>query len=291
MTKVANRPSPFKPAPARAPAVTRAIGILKVLGESSHPLGVNAIARAIDVVPSSCLHILRALAEEGMVHVDVRTKQYSLGLGLLMLARDMAGRSQFARAVQPELERLARDHSVTATAVEMDARERLVVVALAQAPTLWRLQVGLGARVPAFISATGRCVAAYSGLDNAALASRFSRLKWHNPPEFETWLADVELARRTGIAVDIGQYTAGLTVVAALLPPQGGERQSVSVVGLSDQISSRDLARLKRATRAAALRVAGSLDPNPNVLRVGPLTKRSSIGSDPNPDRLAGRAG
>ena len=135
MTKDANRPVPHKPAPARAPAVTRAIGILKVLGESSHPLGVNAIARAIGVVPSSCLHILRALVEEGMVHVDVRTKQYSLGLGLLMLARDMTGRSQFARAVQPELERIAREFPVTATAVEMDARERLVVVAPTRIPS------------------------------------------------------------------------------------------------------------------------------------------------------------
>ncbi|MEY3663893.1 MAG: transcriptional regulator, IclR family [Pseudomonadota bacterium] len=261
MTTDDKRSPPGKRAPARAPAVTRAISILKVLGESSHPLGVNAIARAIGVVPSSCLHILRALVEEGMVHVDIRTKQYSLGLGLLMLARDMTGRSQFARAVQPELERIAREFPVTATAVEMDSRERLVVVALAQAPTLWRLQVGLGARVPAFISATGRCVAAYSGLDNAALASRFSRLKWDTPPEFETWLAEVELARRTGIAVDIGQYTAGLTVVAGMLPPLGDERQSISVVGLSDQISSRELARLKRAVRSAALRVSGLLSP------------------------------
>jgi DNA-binding IclR family transcriptional regulator len=106
-------------------------------------------------------------------------------------------------------------------------------------------------------------VAAYSGWDTAALATRFTRLKWDNPPEFETWLAEVELARRTGIAVDVGNYTAGLTVVAAMLPPVGDERHSVSVVGLSDQISSRDLARLKRATRAAALRVAGRLESDP----------------------------
>lgn len=266
MTKDAERSASRTSAPARAPAVSRAIGILKVLGESHQPLGVNAIARAIDAVPSSCLHILRALVEEDMVHVDLRTKQYSLGLGLLKLARDMTGRSPFARAVQPELERIAREFPVTATAVELDRRDRLVVVALAQAPTLWRLQVGLGARVPALISATGRCVAAFSGLDNAALASRFSRLKWDNPPEFETWLAEVDLARRTGIAVDVGQYTAGLTVVAAMLPPQGDERQSISVVGLSEQLSSRALARLKRASRAAALRVAGMLAPHPSVL-------------------------
>ena len=44
--------------------------MLKLLGRSKYPLGVNAIARALKVVPSSCLHILRALAAEGLVKAD-----------------------------------------------------------------------------------------------------------------------------------------------------------------------------------------------------------------------------
>src|SRR5207253_5995145 len=41
------------------PAVRRAVAILRLLGKSETALGVNAIARALGLVPSTCLHILR----------------------------------------------------------------------------------------------------------------------------------------------------------------------------------------------------------------------------------------
>ena len=83
MAKSTDTPSPPAAPNHQAPAVARAIGVLKLLARERQPMGVNAIARGLDVVPSSCLHILRALAEDGLVQVDPRSKQYSLGLGLL----------------------------------------------------------------------------------------------------------------------------------------------------------------------------------------------------------------
>src|SRR6185312_13270609 len=41
------------------PAVTRAVAILRLLGLSEEALGVHAIARALTLIPSTCLHILR----------------------------------------------------------------------------------------------------------------------------------------------------------------------------------------------------------------------------------------
>ena len=52
------------------PAVTRAIAILRLLGRSRTPMGVKAIAQALGLVPSTCLHILRALVSEQLVKVD-----------------------------------------------------------------------------------------------------------------------------------------------------------------------------------------------------------------------------
>src|SRR5262245_50759090 len=81
--------APARPAPARVrqvPAVTRAVAILRHLGRSGEPLGVHAIARAVGIVPSTCLHILRALAAEEFVAVDPETKRYRVGAGLLSIA-------------------------------------------------------------------------------------------------------------------------------------------------------------------------------------------------------------
>ena len=69
------------------PAVTRAAAILRLLGRHRAPMGVKAIADALGLVPSTALHILRALVAEELVRVDPLTKQYTLGPGLLSLAR------------------------------------------------------------------------------------------------------------------------------------------------------------------------------------------------------------
>ena len=47
------------------PAVTRAVAILRLLGRGEEALGVHAIARALTLIPSTCLHILRVLVAEG----------------------------------------------------------------------------------------------------------------------------------------------------------------------------------------------------------------------------------
>src|SRR3990172_10262009 len=49
------------------PAVTRAVAILRLLGRSEESLGVHAIARALGLVPSTCLHILRVFVAEALV--------------------------------------------------------------------------------------------------------------------------------------------------------------------------------------------------------------------------------
>ena len=71
----------------RAPAIARAAAILRLLGKSEAPLGVNAIARELGLVPSTCLYVLRALADEELVAFDPDTKRYRLEAGVLTLPR------------------------------------------------------------------------------------------------------------------------------------------------------------------------------------------------------------
>ncbi|MBM0204693.1 helix-turn-helix domain-containing protein [Micromonospora sp. STR1s_5] len=78
------------------PAVTRAASILRVLARSEAPLGVQAIARELKLVPSTCLHILRALVAEELVAFDPDTKRYRLDVGILSLARHLLKKGGFA---------------------------------------------------------------------------------------------------------------------------------------------------------------------------------------------------
>src|SRR6202045_1424231 len=71
----------------KAPAISRAAAVLRLLGKSDAPLGVHSIARELGLVPSTCLHVLRALVAEEFVSLDPDTKRYSLEAGVLTLAR------------------------------------------------------------------------------------------------------------------------------------------------------------------------------------------------------------
>ena len=177
-------------------------------------MGVKAISQALGLVPSTGLHILRVLVAEEMVKVDAAEQGYSLGMGMLSLARTALQGSDFATLVQPRIDELSRRYAVTAIGVELPNLDHMIVVALSQTQAPVRLHVDIGSRFPALISATGRCVAAFTGQPPAEIDKRFRALRWHNAPSHETWRKEVDAARRHGFSIDRGNYIAGVTVVA-----------------------------------------------------------------------------
>lgn len=241
------------------PAVSRAIAILRLLGRVRAPLGVKAIARELDLVPSTALHILRALVADGLVRVDA-TKRYSLGTGMLSLARAVLETSGFANLVQPELDRLSKDHAVTAIGVETSGVEHMVVLALSRARTPIRLHVDVGSRFPALISATGRCVAAFSGRPLAELKPRFDALRWQSAPPWKAWCAEVETVRRQGHAIDRGNYIAGITIVAVpVLDSRERVTHTLVCIGLTGQLARAPLTALARDMRETARSLSANL--------------------------------
>ncbi|HJM91488.1 MAG: IclR family transcriptional regulator [Alphaproteobacteria bacterium] len=245
-----NDPQPA--APARpVTAVSRAATILRYLGRSQEPLGVSRIARDLELIPSTALNILRTLVHEDLVVFEPNTKRYSLGIGILGIARDMLGGSDFVQAMQSHLENIAATFDVAAIAVELDSHEHMVVVALARPRLNLSIHVNIGSQFPALISATGRCVAAQRGWDRQRLARSFEALRWQNPPAFETWLDEIEAARRDGYAIDDGNYIRGIVIIAAPISQSAGApSRAVVAVGLAAQLDDGQRQALARRLRA-----------------------------------------
>lgn len=230
------------------PAVTRAISILRLLARSSNPQGVNPIARELGLVPSTCLHILRALQDEGLVEFDNETKRYTIGVGILPLARAALQKNTFSAVVQPRLSDLSQRFGVTAIATQLSEPGQMVVVALSQSPLPFRLQVDLGSRFPLLISATGRLFAAFGQFDAARLELEFKKLVWDHPPSFESWLSEIEEARVRGYAVDQGSYISGVTVVAVPIFNARKEMvRSLVAIGITERLVAAQIPELANA--------------------------------------------
>jgi DNA-binding IclR family transcriptional regulator len=237
----------------KAPAISRAAAVLRLLGKSDAPLGVQSIARELGLVPSTCLHVLRALVAEEFVSFDPATKRYSLEAGVLTLARHWLRRNQFSHLAQPVLDRIGQKYDVTMLGVHIVGLDHIIVVAVSQSGPNFQLSAQIGSRFPALISATGRCIAAFGDHSPGELQARFKTLRWDEPPSFEDWQAQVKQTRVQGFAVDAGNYLSGVTVIAA---PVWKSRATLShaivAIGIGSALRRAGLAALQSELRSAA---------------------------------------
>jgi DNA-binding IclR family transcriptional regulator len=244
----------------KAPAISRAAAVLRLLGKSDAPLGLQPISRELGLVPSTCLYVLRALVAEELVAFDPDTKRYTLEAGVLTLARQWLRRNQFTDLAQPVIDRIAGEHSVTMLGVQIVGIDHIIAVAVSQSSSNFQLSTQVGSRFPALISATGRCIAAFGGYTEAQLETRFNTLRWDEAPSFEVWKVQVEETRAQGFAIDDGNYIAGVTVLAApVWKAKGRPSHALVAIGISGALKRGGVTALGDALRTAAQAVSHTL--------------------------------
>jgi DNA-binding IclR family transcriptional regulator len=244
----------------KAPAISRAAAVLRLLGKSDVPLGLQAIARELGLVPSTCLYVLRALVAEELVSFDPDTKRYALEAGILTLARQWLRRNQFPDQAQPVLDRIAEDFGVTMLGVQIVGLDHIIAVAVSRSGNNIQLSTQVGSRFPALISATGRCIAAFSDYPEAEIEGRFHTLRWDEPMPFETWKQQVAETRAQGFGIDESQYISGVTVVAApVWKRRGNPSHALVAIGISSALKRDGTGALGQALLSGAAGLSGDL--------------------------------
>jgi len=244
------------------PAVSRSIAILRLLGRVSQGMGVKAIADELGLVPSTCLHILRVLVSEDLVRMDPDTKQYSLGSGMISLAKSALEGGGFVQILQPVLDRLASGFGVTAVGVEVTPSRKVLVLALSQASRPFRLHVDVGSEFSTLVSATGRLIAAHSDANWSQLRKEFKAVPWENPMPFDTWKAEVEEAKARGWSIDRDNFVDGVTALAVpILAPGGRLTHTLVTMGLSKQMGEALVAQLVEAMQGEAREITHQFYP------------------------------
>lgn len=228
-------------------SVSQAFAILRLLAGQPHGLSLSAIARELELSPSSCLNLLRTLVAEDMVErgeVD-RLYRARAGWDRLDFARGAAERL-IARA-EPLMRSFAKAHEATVGLWQAVSADRLALVALAESSAATRIHLVIGQRQPIGGGATGRALAACEGLGPDELHRRFEALRSQRPLDFGDYAAQVELARRQGYALDAGYGHAGVWSLGCAIGGTGNARFCLSV---SVFANSRDAAALDELGKA-----------------------------------------
>jgi DNA-binding IclR family transcriptional regulator len=241
----------------RVGSVASAIAILRHLGSYPAGAGVNAIARALGLGPSSCFNILKTLTTERFLDFDPVSKLYTLGPGAVVVARRALDPGGALPLVRGDLERLAERFQLTA-ALWRTSRERVFLLGFAESEATTRIHMTVGQRLPILTGALGRCVAAHGRYERAELASRLAGIQWANAPSIEDYLVEVDLARARGWAIDESCFMRGVTTIAAPVTDDLGRVAfSVSSTLFTGQYDAAKLEEIGAVTKAVADRLSG----------------------------------
>ena len=204
-----------------APAVTRALSILRLLADSrGEPISLADIARGIGAAKSSTSNLCQALEEDEMI--ARRPTGYVLGrrnveLGGAFIAqfnqlREFYLFCESAPLLSQEVVQIAMLHDTDA-----------VYLARHEGRATMRLTASIGSRFPAAPTAIGNAL--LTRLSDAEIVERF-RGSQHFPQLTETsvrtvpaLLGKVRAARECGYAVDDSEVHPGIYGVAVVLPP------------------------------------------------------------------------
>jgi len=205
-------------------AVKRSLSASRMLGVfeeivRSQPVGVSALARALDADKSAVQRDLMTLADAGWIRPTPGTKaQWELTPHILTLAQVPHSNDSLRQIAKPAMERL-RTQTGETVYLTVPHEDHFVIIEALESPHMLRMVSPVGLEIPVEGSATARAIFAHVP-DKAELAG------------------DRENTLRQGYAVNDGDIVAGsVTMASAILGSDRAPVGAIVVTGPADRIT------------------------------------------------------
>lgn len=219
----------------------------------ARPSGVVAqeIAVALAIPVSSLSYLLATLVERSYLRRQGR--QYFPGEGLNRL-RLPPGEHSLIERVRPVLKTLCSQLNETATLFKLVGWEvEAVLTETAGRPLRYSIEVG--SRAPLHAVAAGKAILSTMPgemLDSYFAETRRERCTEHTICERTRLMKDVDLARKSGVAVARNEHTPGITACAVALQQGTDAPMAISIAGPSLRMTPEAETMIAEALRRTA---------------------------------------
>lgn len=221
-----------KSGPQRLSSVATAVRLLKTFSEGEAEIGVTTLSKRLGVAKSTVYRLASTLVAEGMLEQNRENDKYRLGLALFGLGALVRQRMNVSTEARPHIFALREATNETVHLAVPEGAQIIYVYDLESTQAI-RQRANLGERKPAFCSAEGRAILAFSSPEQveaviaAGLVARTSRTDV-NPRNLRRAL---EQARAQGYAMEDEQSEMGMRSLAA--PIRDSEGRVVAAVGIA----------------------------------------------------------
>lgn len=245
-----------------APALKKALEIIKLIVREKKPLGVTEIARALSISKSTTFGILKSLEEEGFILRIDASKKYMTGKELFELSRGVLRATDLPSIARSFLEGLVErvDETVFLGIREND---RVKVLDVVTPQKELKISSPVGARFALTAGVIGKVFLASLGNEQI-----LSFIEKHGLPKYTDgsitdtaqFFDEIEKTRSRGYAVDFEEYLKGMRAVGTLIYSGHTPAGALWVVGFTSSLNDEKLphviTHLKHTAEEISLRLS-----------------------------------
>lgn len=260
----------------------RGLSMIDLVAAEPGRLRAGDIAGRLGLTRSTAYRILGALNNAGMIRLDPVSQTYVLGPHLFDLARGGDAESwPGAREVLQEL----RDQTGETVYLHVPDGDQLRMIDRHESAHPLRTAAALGSRRPLHAAAAGKAFLAFLDARKQAALLRAIDLTTRTARTItrrEVLLAQLELVRRTGYAIDDEEVYAGIRCCGAPVLDENQEPiGAISVSGPAYRVTMERLAQLGPEVAAAARRIGKLRRPQRSGGATAITTERAFEGQAP----------
>jgi DNA-binding IclR family transcriptional regulator len=232
--------------------IARAASILRALEDENAGLSLGQIAQRVNLARSTVQRIVAALESEKLVIAATPNGRVRLGPTILRLAASV--RSDFVALARPYLEALSQDLQETVDLATVK-KDHLVFIDQVIGSHRLRTVSAVGEVFPLYCTANGKAYLAQ--LTDAAVEALVGKTYPARTPRTITTLAsllaDLKMARATGVAYDREEHATGICAAGVALYDPLGNAVAISVPVPAQRFAGREneLAARLLATKQA----------------------------------------
>lgn len=254
--------------------IARSFALLRLLGESG-PAGVRLTELSARAgLPRPTAHrMLRSLAAEGAVTFDARSKRYTLGLGLFLLAAQAGNALGLRSLARPTLLRLTASLGETLFLLVHNGYDAVCIERTAGPLPIRSFTGDIGGRVPLGIGQGANAILAFlpPAEQDEIIRHNMPRMREFGGPDEATLRAELAQVRRDGYCGGASGLIPGMAGVGApVLDHEGRAVAAISIGTTMDRLTAeRRVVIAEMLTREAAA-IGRDLNPfDPTLRRAG----------------------
>ncbi len=197
-------------------SLEKGLSILNSFSTQKPELTLTDLARANGMTLGTAHRYLLTLKELGYLTQLLETKKYRLTTKVLSFAFSVLGRGDFGKRLLPYMLQITKEMDVTTQCAILDGTE-IVYIDRVKSNDVVNLDLNTGSRLPAYCTALGRAILAYT--DEKQSQKVIDRIKFvqHTPYTMKDKKAlwkELQLTRKRGFAINNQELTLGLRSIA-----------------------------------------------------------------------------